>query len=164
MPKQLGMTSSRGSFRASTRCRHNFNYWTFGDYVGVGAGAHGKLTLGNAIFRTTQYRDPRRYLASDPRHLERKAVDAADLPFEFMLNALRLVEGFDTSTFEERTGLEWDGISGEIAGLSGRGLLDCTGKRCRPTALGLRFLNDALLAFLPKNASKTALAKMSTAT
>src|SRR5215213_10099202 len=92
------------------QCRHNLNYWTFGDYLGVGAGAHGKITFTDtgSIVRTTQLREPRRYLAADPRLLEHKPVVALDLPFEFMLNALRLKDGFDQQHFSAHTGLGWE--------------------------------------------------------
>src|ERR1700720_4338156 len=95
--------------RAGRQCRHNLNYWTFGDYLGIGAGAHGKLTFpdSGSIVRTVQAREPRRYLATVPAAFSRKNVPAADLPFEFMLNALRLVGGFDADTFGRRTGVAW---------------------------------------------------------
>ena len=98
--------------RPERQCRHNLNYWTFGDYLGVGAGAHGKLTYVRAgtVIRTTQAREPRRYLAAVPGALTRNEVAAADLPFEFMLNALRLVEGFPVHRFIERTGLSMTSI------------------------------------------------------
>jgi len=135
--------------REGRRCRHNLNYWTFGDYVGLGAGAHGKLTRDGAVFRTQQLREPRRYLASMPAAASRSEVAAGDLPFEFMLNALRLVEGFETSLFLERTGLAWETVSATVEGLVGRGLLLQDEVRLKPTAEGLRFLNDLLLSFVP---------------
>lgn len=137
--------------RESRRCRHNLNYWTFGDYLGVGAGAHGKLTFAGAsrIVRTAQMREPRRYIASDPRMLEHKAVLPEDLPFEFMLNALRLVDGFEPGTFTSRTGLDWSAVEATLEQLRSRGLMDLHGSRPRPTPRGLQFLNEALLAFLP---------------
>jgi len=137
--------------RAGRRCRHNLNYWNFGDYLGAGAGAHGKITQASQglIVRTAHLREPRRYLASDPCALEQKPVAAADLPFEFMLNALRLPEGFKMETFEARTGLGWQDICAAMQGLEARGLVECTGARYRATSKGLQFLNDVLLAFLP---------------
>ena len=136
------------------QCRHNLNYWTFGDYLGVGAGAHGKLTFAarGEIIRTTQQREPRRYQAGSPNAIARQAVAASDLPFEFMMNALRLTEGFDPSVFTERTGLEWAAVRPKLAGLEGRGLLVIDDSMCLPTALGLRFLNDVLLELLPESA------------
>jgi len=133
------------------QCRHNLNYWTFGDYLGVGAGAHGKLTFptAGAIVRTAQAREPRRYLATVPAALTRRNVPVADLPFEFMLNALRLVEGFEIPTFVASTGLEWQHIAAQVQTLVDRHLLIVQGSRVRASELGLRFLNDLLLSFLP---------------
>jgi putative oxygen-independent coproporphyrinogen III oxidase len=138
--------------KAGRQCRHNLNYWSFGDYLGVGAGAHGKLsyeTLGS-IVRTTHARDPRRYLASAPAAATRKSVPGRELPFEFMLNALRLVEGFEVGIFAARTGLDWSEIAATVQSLAARGLLSLDSTRLRPTATGLRFLNDVLLRFLPE--------------
>jgi putative oxygen-independent coproporphyrinogen III oxidase len=139
--------------RAGRQCRHNLNYWTFGDYLGVGAGAHGKLTFADraTIVRTVQPREPRRYLAAPDAALTRRVIESQELPFEFMLNALRLPSGFTWQTFTGRTGLEYDAISIEIASLQARGLLELTATGCRPSALGLRFLNDLLLGFMPEN-------------
>ncbi len=139
------------------QCRHNLNYWQFGDYLGVGAGAHGKLTLpgAGAVIRTTQPREPRRYLATVPTGPARTSVSAEDLPFEFMLNALRLLEGFEIPTFAEKTGIEWRTIAPQVDALVGRQLLVIEGSRLRPSAAGLRFLNDVLLSFLPAGTSET---------
>ena len=136
--------------RPGRRCAHNLNYWTFGDYLGVGAGAHGKLTLEAAVTRSVQLREPRRYLASEPRSLERKVVEGAELPFEFMLNALRLVDGFEPATFTARTGLAWESILPRLESLAARGLVEFGPERCHASARGLRFLNDLLLEFLPE--------------
>lgn len=146
------------------QCRHNLNYWTFGDYVGAGAGAHGKLTLplSGAIVRTTQQREPRRYQAASPRAIARHEVASSDLPFEFMINALRLTDGFDPATFSGRTGLEWSTVRSTVASLEQRGLLTVERSRCRPTALGLRFLNDVLIEFLPGEAHLSGKAALST--
>lgn len=130
------------------RCRHNLNYWTFGDYLGVGAGAHGKLTTSTAIFRTQQLREPRRYLASVPGGVTRTEVVSEQLPFEFMLNALRLVEGFDISLFPARTGLDWEVVSAAVDRLAARGLLLRPEARLKPSPVGLQFLNDVLLSFV----------------
>jgi putative oxygen-independent coproporphyrinogen III oxidase len=140
-----------GYAQAGRQCRHNLNYWTFGDYLGVGAGAHGKLTFpgSGTIVRTTQAREPRRYVTTAPAALTRKSVPAGDLPFEFMLNALRLVDGFEMKTFSERTGLGWDVLAPQVDGLVARQLLVVQGSRLLTTLVGLRFLNDLLLAFLP---------------
>lgn len=135
--------------RHGRQCRHNLNYWTFGDYLGLGAGAHGKLTLGDSIFRTQQLREPRRYLASVPDALSRSDVVPEERPFEFMLNALRLVDGFDRGLFPARTGLGWETISGIVAAQRQRGLVQEVGARLKPTPQGLRFLNELLLSFVP---------------
>jgi oxygen-independent coproporphyrinogen-3 oxidase len=137
--------------RAGHECRHNLNYWTFGDYLGVGAGAHGKLTFTaqSAVVRTTQLREPRRYLAAAPAAITRKSVAALELPFEFMLNALRLVRGFEECIFAAHTGLDWERIAAQMNELVARGLVEHDGIHWRPTALGRRFLNDLLVGFLP---------------
>jgi putative oxygen-independent coproporphyrinogen III oxidase len=138
---------------AGRQCRHNLNYWSFGDYLGVGAGAHGKLTFADRgqIMRTVQPREPRRYLAAADAALTRHVIATEELPFEFMLNALRLPEGFTWQSFRERTGLEYRAISAPVAALTARGLVEPTATGCRPSALGLRFLNDLLLEFMPEN-------------
>jgi putative oxygen-independent coproporphyrinogen III oxidase len=140
--------------REGHQARHNLNYWSFGDYLGVGAGAHGKLTFpeSGCVVRTVHMREPRRYLADPVRSLARKAVAPPDLPFEFMLNALRLIEGFDTTLFESRTGLRWEAVAPTMEGLRELGLVSVCGERWQPTPLGSRFLNDVLLRFLPKPA------------
>lgn len=136
--------------RPGRRCRHNLNYWSFGDYLGVGAGAHGKLSFptSGSVVRTMQLREPRRYLASVPAVVTRNTVALEELPFEFMLNALRLVEGFDVHLFEERTGLEWLAIAAKVESLVDRGLLLRTGTGYRPSPQGLAFLNELLLTFV----------------
>jgi len=151
--------------RAGFECRHNLNYWRFGDYLGVGAGAHGKISLGMdaGIVRTVQWREPRRYMSAAPVAQSRCRVAARDLPFEFMLNALRLVEGFEIEVFAARTGLPWHAVAADVEGLVRRGLIEVNGRRCRATAQGLSFLNDVLLAFLPESAATTELSAMSTA-
>lgn len=155
-----------GYAQPDRQCRHNLNYWTFGDYLGVGAGAHGKLTFpgsGGSIVRTQQAREPRRYLAAVPEALSRRDVRSADLPFEFMLNALRLVDGFEIGTFVERTGLQWQTIAPEVDALVDRQLLVVQGTRLLPTSMGLRFLNDLLLSFLAETPKTTGAFGLSTA-
>jgi putative oxygen-independent coproporphyrinogen III oxidase len=153
-----------GYAQPGRQCRHNLNYWTFGDYLGVGAGAHGKLTFGpGTIVRTVQAREPRRYLAAVPAALTRNNVPAADLPFEFMLNALRLVDGFEIKTFVERTGIQWDEIAPKVDALMNRKLLIVQGTRLFPTVRGLRFLNDMLLSFLAETPQTTGAFGLSTA-
>jgi len=154
-----------GYARPGRRCLHNLNYWQFGDYLGIGAGAHGKVTdpVRGVVERTAAVRQPRQYLDSfapegSPRTpaalptsgRERHAVAAEDLPFEFMLNALRLIEGFTQEQFESRTGQSIEGIRGVIAVAESKGLLEeGAGAGYRPSGLGLRFLNDLQASFLP---------------
>ncbi len=139
--------------RAGRQCRHNLNYWTFGDYLGIGAGAHGKLTFPQAgqIVRTVQPREPRRYLAACDAELTRRVIPARELPFEFMLNALRLTGGFDAARFAERTGLAWQEIAAPLDAAITRGLILRTATGYRPSELGLRFLNEVLLGFMPES-------------
>jgi len=155
------------------QCRHNLNYWAFGDYLGVGAGAHGKITRAGddldafahgdrgAIIRTTQSRDPRRYVAAPTA--TRTPVPEAQRPFEFMLNALRLIDGFEIPTFEERTGLPWETVVPEVEQLLTRKLLEVQGPRLRTTIVGLRFLNNLLLSFLEETPQTTGAFGLSTA-
>ncbi|HYM29253.1 MAG TPA: radical SAM family heme chaperone HemW [Steroidobacteraceae bacterium] len=150
--------------RPGAQCRHNLNYWTFGDYLGAGAGAHGKLTQTAAgdIVRTTHLREPRRYLAAQAP--ESRPVPERERPFEFMLNALRLTAGFEARLFTERTGLAWESIRAPLAAAEARGLLAATPSGCRPSSLGLRFLNDLLLEFLPEMPEKSYVSALSTPT
>ena len=151
---------------AGRRCRHNLNYWSFGDYLGIGAGAHGKLSVAAAgqVVRTTQVREPRRYLSSAGRGtFTRTPVPAHELPFEFMLNALRLVEGFEVRTFTGRTGLPWETVAGTIAQLVEEGLIVASGACYRASPLGLRFLNDVLLRFVTEIARSAGQSELSTA-
>ena len=138
--------------RPGRRCRHNLNYWQFGDYLGIGAGAHGKLSFHDRVTRHARAKQPNEYMKPDAR-VEESVVPAAELPFEFMLNALRLVEGFDVALFSERTGLPLSTIDKDLAGVEGRGLLERDWKHIRPTERGRRFLNDLLEAFLPAGSS-----------
>ena len=145
--------------RTGARCRHNLNYWTFGDYVGVGAGAHGKLSfeVPDEIVRTEKPRQPRDYLqglealgtacAAVPSGVRRR-VPRGELPFEFMLNALRLNDGFTIRNFEQRTGLPRETVEPALDRACGRGLLEKTAAGWRPTELGSRFLNDLQGGFL----------------
>jgi len=138
--------------RVGRQCRHNLNYWTFGDYLGIGAGAHGKLTdaAAGTIVRTTQTREPRRYQAGTAPIY--RTVTAPELPFEFMMNALRLTQGFDEALFEARTGLRFGAVAPTLSDQRSRGLLELRNCRWMPTGRGLRFLNDLLLDFLPDSA------------
>jgi putative oxygen-independent coproporphyrinogen III oxidase len=137
--------------RAGHRSRHNLNYWQFGDYLGIGAGAHGKLSFHDRIERTARFRHPTRYLeaalAGDAIET-RQRLSSADLPFEFMLNALRLTEGVSATQFAERTGLSMAAIAAPLARAVERGLLDTDPSLLRPSPLGTRFLNDLQQLFL----------------
>jgi putative oxygen-independent coproporphyrinogen III oxidase len=138
--------------RAGRQCRHNLNYWRFGDYLGLGAGAHGKLTTATQIVRTVRRKQPRDYLSTDApaaRLSEVTAVAAAQLPFEFMLNALRLRAGFTAEDFAQRTGLPLTAIEAPLRAALERGLLSPTRSGWQTTDLGFRFLNDLLTLFLP---------------
>ena len=140
--------------RAERQCAHNLNYWRFGDYLGIGAGAHGKLTLPaeEGILRRWKVKQPRDYLAkaaSQARIGGDDWIADAQRPFEFMLNALRLNEGFDLSLFEARTGLARDAIAARLDDAIARDWLEREGERVRPTEFGRRFLNDVMGAFLP---------------
>jgi oxygen-independent coproporphyrinogen-3 oxidase len=134
--------------RRGRRCRHNLNYWQFGDYLGIGAGAHGKLSFPDRITRHARAKQPDAYMRADAR-TEERAVPAHELPFEFMLNALRLVEGFDVPLFAERTGLPLHVIEAQLASAEERKLLERDWRRIRASTRGRHFLNELLAAFLP---------------
>lgn len=138
--------------RKLRECQHNLNYWQFGDYLGIGAGSHSKLSdFGESrIIRHSQVKNPRDYL--DPQKKKtskRHVVTVADLPFEFMLNALRLTEGLPIRLFEERTGLKATVIEPILKKASKQGLLLEDSLRLKPTELGQRFLNNLIELFLP---------------
>jgi putative oxygen-independent coproporphyrinogen III oxidase len=140
--------------RDGAQCRHNLNYWRFGDYLGLGAGAHGKLSIAvpGRILRTAKPKQPREYqdrIGNASTAIgERSFIAAPDLPFEFMLNALRLNEGFAIHDFQRRTGLDAGCVEPALARAAGRGLLEPRAEGWRPTALGRRFLNDLQAGFL----------------
>ena len=134
--------------RPGRRCSHNLNYWQFGDYLGIGAGAHGKLSFPDRVTRHARAKQPNEYMKPDT-HVEESVVSVEDLPFEFMLNALRLVEGFDIALFRERTGLPIHLVQSRLDEAEKKGLLARDWKHIRPTERGRRFLNDLLEAFLP---------------
>lgn len=138
--------------RPGHECRHNLNYWEFGDYLAVGAGAHGKLTADSGPLRYQKPANPLAYMAAmeSGDRPEMQAVDAADRPFEFMLMATRLVDGFDLARFEATTGLPAADLESQMRDALDKGLLERTGgQRVRPSALGRRFLNDLQAGFLP---------------
>lgn len=129
---------------------HNMNYWQFGDYLGIGAGAHGKITIPDErkIIRTRKTRQPSSYLQQkDSFTVEAKEISELDLPLEFLMNALRLSEGCDTKLFEERTGLSMNSIQAQIDSLRKKGLLQK--ERLAATDRGFLFLNSLLEEFLP---------------
>jgi oxygen-independent coproporphyrinogen-3 oxidase len=134
--------------RPRRRCRHNLNYWEFGDYLGIGAGAHGKISYPDRITRHQRIKQPREYLAASGSTASEKAVPVSELPFEFMLNALRLVEGFPIALFEERTGQPLMILEKKLQKAEQAGLLERDWRRLRPTARGQRFLNELLELFL----------------
>jgi putative oxygen-independent coproporphyrinogen III oxidase len=138
--------------RPGHRCAHNLNYWQFGDYLGIGAGAHGKLTFAHRVVRQARFRDPARYMAeahAGSALAQDTEVSRADLAFEFMLNALRLPEGFELARFTERTGLSPGAIEQPLLEAERAGLLQRDARRAWPSARGLDFLNDLQALFLP---------------
>lgn len=141
-----------GYARPGRRCRHNLAYWTFGDYLGIGAGAHGKLSDATGAWRTEKPRMPSQYMSASlaGNAFPRRRIDPAELPFEWALNALRLVEGSSLDDFEASTGLAAQVLDNPIESLAARGLLTLSGRRLHASPLGLRFLNDVQAAFLPE--------------
>lgn len=138
--------------RRGHHCRHNLGYWRFADYLGIGAGAHGKLSFPHRVLRQVRWRDPETYmaraLAGEPVSGEHE-VERRQLPFEFMLNALRLREGFELADFSDRTGLSVTAIQRPLDEARRLGLVDIDAQRVRPTVRGLDFLNDLQSLFLP---------------
>jgi len=134
--------------RPGRRARHNLNYWAFGDYAGIGAGAHGKLSFPERVTRHSRLKQPREYLRALDTMAEDRAVPAQELAFEFMLNALRLVEGFETRLFAERTGQPLVAIEKALQEAEAKGLLERDWQRIQPTERGRRFLNELLALFL----------------
>lgn len=155
-----GMTLSHGLQRYEVsaysapghRSRHNQNYWQFGDYLGIGAGAHSKLSFAHRVIRQVRLRDPHHYLRgalSKTPIATDQDVPRKDLPFEFMLNGLRLAAGIDLDLFTQRTGLPLSAIERSLAGAVEKGLLERDGKRVWPSVRGFDFLNDLQELFLP---------------
>ena len=138
--------------KENKQCQHNLNYWRFGDYLGIGAGAHGKLSMpdGN-IARHTKYRHPENYMdqacKSTPRSSEKKLA-ADDLIFEFMLNAARLKDGFDKELFEARTLLSFADIEAKLKELIIKGLIEQDREKYKPTEKGWQFVNDIVNSFI----------------
>jgi len=135
--------------------RHNLNYWRFGDYLGIGAGAHSKISYPDRIVREMRYKQPREYLrrvANGTPIQTASEVPAHELPFEFMMNAMRLTGGVETGIFQERTGLPVSAIAGRLKKARETGLIEHTVARLKPSLKGQRFLNDLLTLFLDAEA------------
>jgi len=137
--------------KAGHRCRHNLNYWQFGDYLGIGAGAHSKLSFAHRVVRQVRLRDPQKYMDGALRGnavTQDDDVPRADLPFEYMLNALRLRDGFALRDFSERTGLSVTSIEKALSQAEHKGLIARDLQRVRPTDRGFDFLSDLQALFL----------------
>ncbi len=134
--------------RPGRRCRHNLNYWEFGDYLGIGAGAHGKLSFADRVTRHERIKQPREYLAAIG-DVPQRAIEAKELPFEFMLNALRLVDGFPAELFAARCGLPLYVAEYGLKAAEEMGLIERNPQTIRPSEKGRRFLNELLGLFLP---------------
>jgi putative oxygen-independent coproporphyrinogen III oxidase len=140
--------------KPNSQARHNLNYWQFGDYLGIGAGAHSKLSYHDKITRETRHKHPKAFMENAENAKNMGAVDntwtieKSELGFEFMMNALRLTNGFDTKLFQERTGMPWQTISTRVAQAMDKGLITQDLNRLRPTLLGQRYLNYLLELFL----------------
>ncbi len=133
-------------------CQHNLNYWQFGDYLGIGAGAHSKLSFAHHVVRQVRVRDPARYMRgalAGQCVAQDDDVKRRELPFEFMLNALRLADGFDLSLFAERTGMPLSAVQAGLDKAQAQGLLVRDGVHVLPSARGFDFLNDLQALFLP---------------
>jgi oxygen-independent coproporphyrinogen-3 oxidase len=138
--------------RDGHRCVHNLNYWQFGDYLGLGAGAHSKLSFAHRVVRQVRFREPRLYMAQAlAGHCvaQSEEISRADLPFEYMLNALRLKDGFSLQQFSERTGLAVTAIQKGLAEAERKGLIDRDFVSVKPSVRGYDFLNDLQSLFLP---------------
>ena len=138
--------------KKNQECKHNLNYWRFGDYIGIGAGAHGKISFPDKITRLVRERHPDAYMQAMETKgsalIESREIPVKDLPFEFMLNALRLTNGLATNTFSERTGLPLSVISHGLSEASKKQLLDDNPSQLKATPLGLRYLNNLQEIFL----------------
>jgi oxygen-independent coproporphyrinogen-3 oxidase len=139
--------------QSGRECRHNLNYWTFGDYIGIGAGAHGKMSDPHGrVERRSKIADPRAYLESGgggAALVDSNRLEETDLAFEFMMNALRLCHGFTPRLFEMRTGLPFDWIKGQLDEAEASGLLEVSSQGVCPTLRGHAMLNDLVSVFLP---------------
>jgi putative oxygen-independent coproporphyrinogen III oxidase len=150
----LVTSGSRGDSSPQVmRCAHNLNYWTFGDYLGIGAGAHGKLSFPDRILRQARHKQPRQYMetaTAGSAVQEQHDVGTGEIGFEFMMNALRLNGGFPLALFEERAGLPLTSVLKPLEAAEAKGLIARDHQRVEPTALGRRYLNDLLQLFLPE--------------
>ncbi|MDR3451248.1 MAG: radical SAM family heme chaperone HemW [Rhodoferax sp.] len=137
--------------RPGHRCAHNLNYWQFGDYLGIGAGAHSKLSFAHRIVRQVRFREPRLYMDNalvGQAVAQDEEVSRAELPFEFMLNALRLKDGFELARFSERTGLALTAIQQGLVEAERKGLIERDFASVKPTVRGFDFLSDLQAMFL----------------
>ena len=139
--------------REGRRCQHNLNYWTYGDYLGIGAGAHGKISSGHdgRILRRWKPKHPETYIANAGTQAGiggDEFVLPENRPFDYMLNTLRLVDGFSLADFEVRTGLDREVIKPQLDEAAQRGWLEISGDWAKPTELGMRFANDVMGLFL----------------
>ncbi len=137
--------------KPKSQSRHNLNYWQFGDYLGIGAGAHSKLSYHDKITRETRHKHPKAFMenAENGNAVDNSwLIERADLGFEFMMNALRLNDGVEVSLFQQRTGLSLQAIQAGLTAATQKGLITQDLKRIKPTALGQRYLNDLLALFL----------------
>lgn len=137
-------------------CAHNLNYWLFGDYIGIGAGAHGKISFSQRVLREARYRQPKQFMEmanAGNAIQESHELGAADIGFEFMMNALRLNGGFDLNLFAERAGVPLTAVLQPLALAEQRGFITRDHRKVQPTLLGQRFLNELLQIFLPEKDS-----------
>ena len=137
--------------KPKSECQHNLNYWQFGDYLGIGAGAHSKLTFHNKMTRESRYKNPKQYMekVSTQNMIESETIiHENDLAFEFMMNHLRLIDGFSIQSFEDKTGLNISAIDKELKAALDKKLITMDHEVIKPTLLGQRFLNDLLGIFL----------------
>jgi putative oxygen-independent coproporphyrinogen III oxidase len=134
--------------RPGRQCRHNLNYWTFGDYLGIGAGAHAKISGAGGVVREMRRKHPADYLRADDFVQERHVVSTGELPGEFMMNALRLNAGFAPELFGQRTGLPLATVAAALRGAEADGLLETSAARIAPTPLGQRHLNALIMRFI----------------
>ena len=142
---------AKGNHQSSQQCKHNLNYWQFGDYLGIGAGAHSKLSYHDKITRENRYKHPKQYMENvhAGKHIEQtKMIERDELGFEFMMNALRLNEGVPASLFAQHTGLNLNMISSKLHIAQSKGLLESVLTTIKPTLRGQRYLNNLLQIFL----------------